>query len=176
MNTQELMLKNYRNMQSAAEIAKESREAFERLLKRKMLHLHSVGNSVLRKQLGSERYLSLKPGTAFSELSPYRSWLLVINPEVEFIPWKTNPQKASLTIRGLSSTGSHVAYSISASVLLQSDRDFAKQIRKDQYLAEEKLRTREIAWAKDILMKEKAREMKNKRLSKVSKNSFKGEI
>lgn len=121
MNTVEKMedlFKKKQEMQIASEIADQDFEAY---LYTKVTRLHSVGRSVLRKKLGHERFQSLNDCHFISPVSRNLAWL--INP---------SPQIAIRAAQGLQKN-SEIAvgnYLRPIKFFQQSDRDFAKHVRK----------------------------------------------
>lgn len=113
----ESLSKKNQEAQIAAEAAKSN---FEDQLWLKVMHLHSVGRSVLQKQMGDEAFRRLNDRHVISPIPRNLAWLINPSPEISIRPPQGRQTNSELIV-------GHFLLPIT--MLSQSDRDFAKKIR-----------------------------------------------
>lgn len=171
MSNFSVLAKEFTKFEEASKVLETSKLKIETRLNDSMRHLHSVGNSVLRKHMGVERYKALSPSCNNSELSRKNNWLLIHDPEFSFRLWKTNSTKGEIVVKGYTLNREYLAYSMSADLLSISIRDFAKGVRNSQNEAIKDNRLREIALAHEVIQREEQRALKEQRKINSTKSS-----
>lgn len=120
MNTVEKLENLFKKSQEAQIAAQNADQDFDLCLNLKVMSLHAVGRSVLRKRLGDDRFRRLDDRHIKSPISRSLAWLINPSPDVSLRPAKGRQTNSELIV-------GH--YLISIHLLQLSDRDFAKQVR-----------------------------------------------
>lgn len=120
MNTVEKLENLFKKSQEAQISAQNAEQDFDLCLHLKVMRLHAVGRSVLRKRLGDYRFSQLSDRHIKSPVSRSLAWLINPSPEVSLRSARGRQTNSELVV-------GH--YLISIHLLQQSDRDFAKQVR-----------------------------------------------
>lgn len=171
MSIQNKLIANLKRVEALEITAANERKDFERSLAVKVRRLWSVGRSVMRKQLGDERYRHLNARHYLSELDRFHAWVLIENPKIELRLPTTAHGKAEIVVSGESRWGDYSAYLLPLSILSKSDRDFAKDVRKRQAEAIQRYNDRELERAMEIVdraEKKKAREARKLYIAKAA--------
>lgn len=151
-------IENLSKKSSEAKIAAEDAQSeFEDCLWLKVMHLHSVGRSVLRKELGDETFRRLNDLQVMSPISRKFAWLINPSPEISVRPPRGRQKNSELIVGN---------YLLPLSILCQSDRDFAKQIRTSLIKSVEDFENWEYKRAQSIIERfEKSRGKKDSKAS-----------
>jgi hypothetical protein len=120
MNSVEKIENLSKKSQEAKIAAEDAKSEFEDCLWLKVMHLHSVGRSVLRKKLGDETFGRLDDRHIISPIPRNLAWLINPSPEISIRPPRGRQKNSELVVGN---------YLLPLAILSQSDRDFAKQIR-----------------------------------------------
>lgn len=172
MTIQKKMIANLERVEVLEFTAESERKDFERSLAVKVLRLWGVGRSVVRKQLGDERFRHLNSRHGHSEVSRRHAWILIEDPKITLRLPKTSTGSAELCIEGTTRWGDYEPWLVPVSILSKSDRDFAKEVRKYQREATERYNKRELEMAMEVVDREtkrKAREDRKQYFANLSK-------
>lgn len=120
MNTVEKIENLFKKSQEAQIAAQNADQEFDLCLHLKVMGLHAVGRSVLRKELGDDRFSRLSDRHIKSPVSRSLAWLLNPSPEISLRQARGRQTNSELIV-------GHFLLPIH--ILQQSDRDFAKQVR-----------------------------------------------
>lgn len=112
------LFKKKQEAQIASEIADQDFEAY---LYSKVTHLRSVGRSVLLKRLGQERFRALNDRHVVSPVSRSLAWLINPSPRISIRAAQGRQTNSELVVGD---------FLLPIKLFQQSDRDFAKHVRK----------------------------------------------
>lgn len=152
MNTVEKLENLFKKSQEAQIAAQNADQDFDLCLHLKVMSLHAVGRSVLRKRLGDDRFRRLDDRHIKSPISRSLAWLINPSPAVSLRPARGRQTNSELII-------GH--YAVSIYLLQQSDRDFAKQIRESLAKSIVEFETWEYEQAKNTIERIERRRNKN---------------
>lgn len=152
MNTVEKLENLFKKSQEAQIAAQNADQDFDLCLHLKVMSLHAVGRSVLRKRLGDDRFRRLDDRHIKSPVSRSLAWLINPSPDVSLRQARGRQQNSELII-------GH--YAVSIYLLQQSDRDFAKQIRESLAKSIVEFETWEYEQAKNTIERIERRRNKN---------------
>ena len=152
MNTVEKLENLFKKSQEAQIAAQNADQDFDLCLHLKVMSLHAVGRSVLRKRLGDDRFRRLDDRHIKSPVSRSLAWLINPSPDVSLRQARGRRQNSELII-------GH--YAVSIYLLQQSDRDFAKQIRESLAKSIVEFETWEYEQAKNTIERIERRRNKN---------------
>jgi hypothetical protein len=158
MNSVEKIENLSKKSQEAKIAAEDAQSKFEDCLWLKVMHLHSVGRSVLRKRLGDETFGRLNDLHIISPIPRNLAWLINPSPEISIRPPRGRQKNSELVVGN---------YLLPLSILSQSDRDFAKQIRTSLIKSVEDFENWEFERAQSII--ERFKKSRDKKTSKDSK-------
>lgn len=159
MNSVEKIENLSKKSQEAKTAAQDAQSEFEDCLWLKVMHLHSVGRSVLRKRLGDETFRRLDDRQVVSPIPRSLAWLIHPSPAISIREPRGRQKNSELLVGN---------YLLPLSILCQSDRDFAKQIRTSLVKSVEDFENWEYKRAQSVIQRfEKSRD---KKASKASHN------
>lgn len=160
MNTVEKIESLSKKSKEAKIAAEDAQSEFEDCLWLKVMHLHSVGRSVLQKTLGYEAFRKLDERQSISPIARQFAWLIHPSPAISIREPKGRQKNSELVVGN---------FLLPISILSQSDRDFAKQIRTSLTKSVEDYENWEYKRALKIVEDfEKALEKKSSKASRKS--------
>lgn len=159
MNTVEKLENLFKKSQEAQIAAQNADQNFDLCLHLKVMSLHAVGRSVLRKRLGDDRFRQLNDQQRKSPVSRSLAWLLNPSPEVYLRAARGRQTNSELVV-------GH--FLIPIHILQQSDRDFAKQVRESLAMSLIEFDTWEYEQAQNTIERIELR--RNKKTKSISRN------
>lgn len=159
MNSVEKIENLSKKSQEAKMAAEDAQSEFDDCLWFKVIHLHSVGRSVLRKRLGDETFRRLNDLHVMSPIPRNLAWLINPSPEISIRPPRGRQKNSELVVGN---------YLLPLSILSQSDRDFAKQIRTSLIKSVEDFENWEYKRAQSII--ERFQKSRDKKAIKANQN------
>lgn len=159
MNTVEKLENLFKKREEAQIAAENADQDFDLCLHLKVMSLHAVGRSVLRKRLGDDRFRRLDDRHIKSPVSRSLAWLINPSPEVSLRGARGRQTNSELVVG---------QYLISIHLLQQSDRDFAKQVRASLAKSMVEFETWEYEQAQNTIERIELR--RNKKAKSTSRN------